>query len=338
MIRKTLLFTLLLIVCIHNKAQETAMAYDGTILNKGDIITVGYHTNTASYYTNIKDKIITEYGREQYQYIKDDIKYHELTITDFITPDKAIVFTNTNTIAIAQDSSGKEFYIDIDKAIETGEIISRPAKTIYEDATFLSDDLLMACVIRVNNIEVNDNVFLSFLATQDKELQRRSLSDEFELNKAKQQYMPVLTRMMDEFDFDKIYFIRTGFEMGKYDFDAGGYQMNLFPQYENLLPYGQHYNFIIDKDRDKFRILPVSTEEGESINKRRKGTGRYGYISPTAYGKFYFRLLDKRMDLPKNSMLNMEKLLRHKVVGADLLGVEVYDYPHCEYNFIGNIE
>lgn len=337
MIKKGLLFIILLTVCAIVKAQSTTTVYDGTELKKGDVLTVGYHYVTASHYGTIKEKIINDYGKEEYRNVKDDILYNKLTVVDFIESGKAKMFYNNNQVVIAKTDAGKEYYIEIDNSIEKGEIVSSPAQTLYEDAVFLSDALLMACVIRVNKIEVTDNVFLSFLGTQDKELQRKSYSDEFELNKAKQQYMPVLQKMMDEFDFTKTYYIKNQMEIGKYDFDVKGYPITIFAKQETFLPYGNHYNFVIEKGREKFKMLPVTMEDGERINKRRKGIGKFGYISPLVYGKFYFRLLDKRVELPKNNIVNMENLYRHTVVGAELLGLEVYDFEHCEYNLIGTI-
>ena len=50
------------------------------------------------------------------------------------------------------------------------------------------------------------------------------------------------------------------------------------------------------------------------------------------------KLLDKRMELPKNEVLNMERMYRQSVIGAEILKMEVYDYPNCEYNLMGVIK
>ena len=55
-------------------------------------------------------------------------------------------------------------------------------------------------------------------------------------------------------------------------------------------------------------------------------------------GGFIFKALDKMTELPKSDILNMENLYRKTIIGADLVGVEVYDFKHCDYNFIGSVK
>lgn len=337
---KKIVFALFICIalCATVKGEESMTTYDGTTLNKGDILTVGYNSVTASFYTTIKEKITNEYGRDQYLNIKDDLTYSKVKIVDFITPESPVIFPNSNPIVLVKNEQGnKDLYIEINKAIENGEIISVFPESINENAVYLTDDLLMACLIRVNNIPINDNVLLSFIGIKDKELQARCRKDEFELNKAKPQYMELLNKLMDEFDFSATYYVKTKLEMGKYDFSANAYPLVLFQKESIFLPYGD-YNFIIEKNRETYQFLPVIPEKAEITNKRRIGTGTHGFIAPLVYGKFYLKLLDKRMELPKNSIINMENKYRHTVVGAELIGLEVYDYPHCEYNFIGSVK
>ena len=283
---------LILLSSISVIAQESITSYDGRNLNKGDELTIGYHGITSSYYNNIKEKIITEYGREQYPNIKEDMTYSKVRIIDFITPEKPTIFPNKNLVVVAKDAtSNKDLYIEIDKAIEKGEIVSEMTEPIYKDAVFLSDDLLMACVIRVNKIPVTDDVLLSFIGTKDKGLQKRCYADEFELNKAKPQYTELLNKLMDEFDFSAVYYIKNGFQMDKYDFIAGGYPLSILTEDNTFISYGYNgvYNFIVKQNREKYRLLSVAPEKAEMANKRRKGTSNIGYISPNVFGKFYFK-------------------------------------------------
>lgn len=338
---KKIAFIVLISVAFCNllRGQEPVTLYDGTVLNKGDMLTIGHKKSNS--YSTIKEKITNEYNRVQYPSVKEDMAYLKVNITGFITPEKPEIFPSKSLIVLAKnEKTNKDLYIEIDKAVETGEVISELAEPIYKDAVYLSDDLLMACVIKVNQIPVTDNVLLSFIGTKDKELQKRCRADEFELNKTKPQYLEILNKLMDGFDFSTTYYITTDLEIGKYDFSAGGYTLAILSGDNTFLRYGYNgaYNFIIENNREKYHLLPVPEAKAEIINKRRKGTGKFAYISSLVYGKFYLKLLDKRMELPKNDIINMENKYRHTVVGAELLGLEVYDYPHCEYNLIGTIK
>ncbi len=342
MTRTNLLFALLLIVCISGKAQNSATVYDGSVWNKGDALTVGYHYFASIEYVGIKEKIINEQGKAEYIHPKEEnILFSKLIIEDFITPDGTDIFFNTNQVAVAKSNSGRTYCIEIDRAIEKGEIVSSLPQTLYEDATFLSNEMLMACLIRVNGFEITNDIFLRYLGCIDKQLEWLCMADEFELHKAKKKYMPVLHEMIDNFDFSKIYYVKTDFIMEQYDFDANGYRLVLFPDVETLLPYGKDYVFAVEVNQDKFGILPLRMEDGEKINKRRKGLGRYGYAHGTTFGKFYFKLLDIRPNIPLGKNMRESKIreiaYRKKVVSVELIGLEVYDYHHCEYNFIGKV-
>jgi len=87
---------------------------------------------------------------------------------------------------------------------------------------------------------------------------------------------------------------------------------------------------------EPFKFVPVTQEYRKEANKRRQG--RSSYISNLAYGRFYLKPLDKKTELPKSDILNMERLYRKTLIGAHLIGVEVYDFKHCEYNFIGSVK
>jgi hypothetical protein len=43
------------------------------------------------------------------------------------------------------------------------------------------------------------------------------------------------------------------------------------------------------------------------------------------------------MELKKSDIVNEENLYRKTLIGADLIGVEVCDFKHCVYNFIGSV-
>lgn len=313
------------------RAQETSVQlYDGTTIKAGDIIQAGYRPSIYQYNT-IKEKrnnYLSDY--------KEDIAFSKLEVIQINDANRDYTSSVKEvTLTVREQSSGKELYININSAIEKGEVIARPAQRLYPDAKFLSDDLLLALTLRVNKLTVTDQHILFLISLKDKDLYQKCRADEFEYNSVKADYNAQLEDMMKNFDFASIYYIDNKIVIDKYDFSKNGYPIN-FIEYESLgfMKYGD-YNFTFPAYKP-FLFIPVSQEFGKEVNKRRQG--RASYISSSAYGRFYFNALDKRMELKKNGLFDVEKLYRNTLIGADLLGVEAYDYQHCDYNFIGSVK
>ena len=340
---KFFLFGIMLLCSISlAHAQEMIETYDGQIIKTGDVLRAGYHTVTASHYITIREKITNEYGRIQYPDLKEDIALRKLTVTGFILPEKSEIFPNADPVVLARaDGVDKTLYIDINRAVERGEIASRYVDHSGRTEKALTDELLLACCLRVNGLPVTDRVILGFVGLRDKELQRKCLADEFELRAARNKFGPELQKMMDEFDFSATYYIQAPMTADRYDFDRQAYPMGLFntPNFTlaHMLPYGD-YLFLV-ANRHNYRFLPATPEDAQRTNKRRMGTGTNGYIAPNVYGRVYLKLLDQKMEIPqeRNPIVKVENMYRHRLVGARIEGLEVYDYPHCDYNLIGEI-
>lgn len=313
------------------QAQETAVQlYDGKTIKVGDVIQAGYKPSIYQYNT-IKEKH-NNYLRDY----KEDITFSKLEVIEINDADRDYTSSvKEATLTVREKSSGKELYININSAIEKGEVIAKPAQRLYPDAKFLSDDLLLALTLRVNKLPVTDQHILFFISLKDKDLYQKCRADEFEYNSVKADYSKQLEDMMNNFDFTTVYYINNQVIIDKYDFTKNGYPIN-FIENEKLgfMKYGD-YNLAFTS-YEPFRFIPVTQEYGKEVNKRRQG--RSSYISNLAYGRFYVKALDKKTELPKSDILNMENLYRKTIIGADLVGVEVYDFKHCDYNFIGGLK
>jgi hypothetical protein len=267
---------------------------------------------------------------------KEDIAFSKLEITGIKDANRTYTSSiKEATLTVRELSGGKELFIDINSAVEKGEVIARPAERLYPDAKFLSDDLLLALTLRVNKLPVTDKEILFFISLKDKDLYQKCRADEFEFSAVKAGYARQLEDMMNNFDFTTVYYIDNQVIIDKYDFSKNGYPIN-FIEHEKVgfMKYGD-YNFAFSA-YEPFRFVPVTLGYGKEVNKRRQG--RSSYISNLAYGRFYFKALDKMTALKKSDILNVERLYRNTLIGADLIGVEVYDFKHCEYNFIGSVK
>lgn len=314
------------------QAQETAVQiYDGTTMKVGDVIQAGYKPSIYQYNTI---KVMEGNNLRDY---KEDIAFSKLEVVGIKTTDRTYTSSiKEATLTVREESSGKELFININSAIEKGEVIAKPAQRLYPDAKFLSDDLLLALTLRINKLPVTDKEILFLISLKDKDLYQKCKADEFEFNSVKAEYTKQLEEMMNNFDFASIYYIDNQITIDKYDFSKKGYPIG-FIAYETLgfIKYGD-YNFSSTSSYEPFRFIPVTEEYGREVNKRRQG--RSSYISDVAYGRFYFKVLDQYTELKKSDVLNMEKLYRNTLIGVDLVGVEVYDFKHCDYNFIGSVK
>lgn len=213
-------------------------------------------------------------------------------------------------------------------------MIAKPAQRLYPDAKFLSDDLLLALTLRVNKLPVTDKEVLFLISLKDKDLYQKCKANEFEFNSVKAEYTKLLEDMMNNFDFESTYYVNNQLTIGKYDFSKNGYPINFIGNDKlGFLKYGDCNFALTTKELNRF--IPVSQEYGKEVNKRRQA--RSSYISELAYGRFYIKPLDKFMELEKSDIINVENLYRKTLIGVDMVGVEVYDFKHCEYNFIGGV-
>jgi hypothetical protein len=312
------------------RAQETSVqVYDGTTIKVGDIIQAGYKPSIYQYNT------IKEMHNNYLRDYKEDIAFSKLEVIGIKNTERTYTSSiKEATLTVRELSSGKELFIDINNAIEKGEVIAKPAQRLYPDAKFLSDDLLLALTLRVNKLPVTDKEILFFISLKDKGLYQKCRADEFEFNSVKAEYTKQLEAMMNSFDFASVYYINNQVIIDKYDFSKNGYPIN-FIEHEKVgfMKYGD-YNFAFTA-YEPFKFVPVTLEYGKEVNKRRQGRG--SFVNNAAYGRFYFKALDKMTELNKSDIMNMEKLYRKTLIGADLVGIEVYDFKHCEYNFIGSV-
>ncbi|MDL2243495.1 DUF4852 domain-containing protein [Bacteroidales bacterium OttesenSCG-928-J19] len=313
------------------QAQETSVqVYDGTTLKVGDVIQAGYKPSTFQY------NFIKAMTGNYLQNYKEDMGLSKLEITGIKNTDRTYTSSvKEATLTVREVSTGKEFFIDINNAIEKGEVIAKPAQRLYPDAKFLSDDLLLALTLRVNKLPVTDKEVLFLISLKDKDLYQKCKANEFEFNSVKAEYSKLLEDIMNNFDFESTYYVNNQLTIGKYDFSKNGYPINFIGNDKlGFLKYGD-YNFALTV-KELSGFIPVSQEYGNEVNKRRQA--RSSYISELAYGRFYLEPLDKFTELEKSDIINVENLFRKTLIGANLVGVEVYDFKHCDYNFIGSVK
>lgn len=307
-------------------------------------MTLGNHYISSGKYTTIKEGLTNKYGKMQYNALEEgELPFSQVTIKEIIHPTSTEIFYNKEVILLVESPEypEKKLYIEINKAIERGEVASRIAdKKLFEDSTELTLEQMFACCVRVNSLPVDDNVVLNYISAIDKQLGRQCMGDKFKFEKIKEEYKTRLEKSMAGFDFSKTYFIKVNNYHGDYNFDKKGYPISFTSSPEtsvtkHFIPCNG-FNFMIT-NIDKAKFLPVPPDAAEAYEKRSKGTGSHGYVNPLIYSVVYLTLLDKKMPIPKDKyqVLNVEKLYRSTLIGADFKGMEVFDFPSFRYNLVG---
>lgn len=325
------------------RAQESCNSYDGQTFKVGDVLRLGQHYISSSDYTCIKEGFTNEYGRKQYNDLKDeDLAFSTVTVKGII-PENSDIFYGKEPILLVQSEKlgDKEIYVHINKAIERGEIVSSmPEKPLIENCVELTPELMFACCVRVNKLPLDDNEILSYIATLDKKLGQECQSDKFKFEKIKAEYKSKLEKSMAEFDFSKTYYIQVNNSRDDYDFTKKGYPLSYNPlengTVKNFIP-SNGFNFLIG-NISSARFLPMDADKAEKYELRNKGAEKRSYTSPGVHTIVFLTLLDKRMEIPKDkySMINVENVYRHTIIGANVKGLEVYDHPSFKYNLIGS--
>lgn len=325
------------------RAQESCSSYDGQNFKVGDIVRLGQHYISSSDYVCIKEGFTNEYGRKQYKNLKDeDLAFSTVTVKGII-PENPDIFYNKEPLLLVQSDKlpDKEIYIHINKAIERGEVVSSMLeKPLIENSIELTPELMLACCVRVNKLQVDDNVILNYIHTIDKKLGQECRSDKFKFEKIKADYKSRLEKSLADFDFSKTYFIKVDNVRDDYDFTKKGYPLSYNSSEstltKNFIP-SNGFNLLVS-NIDFARFLPLDTDKAEKYELRGKGAEKRGYTTPNVYSVVYLTLQDKRMDIPKDkfNIINVEKLYRHTIIGANVKGIEVYDHPSYKYNLIGS--
>lgn len=333
----TLLFLVGVLPMIYS--QNFVETFNGDIIKIGDIIKAGHQPSIGLGHLFFRE-IVNRDGRQEYVNVKDLPSFTDLQVKEIIEAKDNTPFASKKPIVRAYDSAqNKEYLIDIDNAISRGEIVSRYVDHSKDEAVFLSNDLLFACCIRVNQLPVDDKTVLLFIKTMDFDLYQKCIKDEFEFYAVKDKYKGILEEKINNFDFGAIYYIKNGLEIGKYDFEKKAYPLVYIRNKErNFLQY-ENYELIVTNP--KFgESLSVEMSEAQKCNKLRRGLDDHGYINSWVYARIYFNILDQKMDLTTDKVrfLNLESLYRHKVIGIELAKIEVYNYNHCDYNLIGIVQ
>lgn len=323
-------------------AQDSYETYSGDTFKTGDQLTLGAYFFGSTKYNYLKYAYTDTYGKVRYEpFGGKELPFSKVTIREIIRPEDKNMFYNKAVVFALESEKApdKKLFVEIDRAIEKGEIAVRMAEPIVKCEEMTREQMFVCCV-RVNKLPVDEKVVLNYINAVDKELGQECRRDAFKFRKLKDEYQARLEKAMAGFDFTKTYFVKINNNHGTYDFDRKGYPLS-YPTRSGSSPKQSipfnGFNFM-PVNPDQALFLPVEMDQAEKFEKRSRGTGQNGYVSPLAYTIVYLQPLDKYMEIPKekHNVLNLENLYRSTLIGVKVRGLEVYDNNSFRYNLIGS--
>lgn len=323
-------------------AQESYETYSGDTFKTGDVLTLGDFYLSSTKYSHLKYAYMDTYGKVRYEAFNGkDLPFSKVTIREIIRPEDKNMFLNEAVVFALESEKApdKKLFVEIDRAIEQGEIVVNMPEPVIKCEEMTLEQMFICCV-RVNKLPIDDKVVLNYISVVNKELGQECRRDQFKFRKLKGEYQTRLEKEMADFDFTKTYFIKVNNNHNGYDFDHKGYPLS-YPTRsgsspKQCIPFNG-FNFM-PVNPDQAFFISVSMDDAEKYEKRSRGTGQNGYVSPLVYTVVYLQPLDKYMELPKGkyNVLNVENLYRSTLIGVKVKGLEVYDNKNFRYNLIGS--
>ena len=323
-------------------AQESYETYSGDTFKTGDVLTLGDFYLSSTKYSHLKYAYTDTYGKVRYEAFNGkDLPFSKVTIREIIRPEDKNMFLNEAVVFALESEKApdKKLFVEIDRAIEQGEIVVNMPEPVIKCEEMTLEQMFICCV-RVNKLPIDDKVVLNYISVVNKELGQECRRDQFKFRKLKGEYQARLEKGMADFDFTKTYFIKVNNNHNGYDFDHKGYPLS-YPTRsgsspKQCIPFNG-FNFM-PVNPDQAFFIPVSMDDAEKYEKRSRGTGQNGYVSPLVYTVVYLQPLDKYMELPKGkyNVLNVENLYRSTLIGVKVKGLEVYDNKNFRYHLIGS--
>lgn len=154
----TVILALVLCAFENAKGQHSIQVYEGTTLSIGDTIRIGQKRLNNEKYYEIKEPTKTEFG-VQYYPVKANLALKTAKIIDCKPRDADKIFFNSHpVIVVLAEGYPNELYVNIDPAVEKGEIAWVYQDHTAEEAIELTPELMLACCIRSDQLPVTDHV------------------------------------------------------------------------------------------------------------------------------------------------------------------------------------
>lgn len=346
--------------------RDAVSACDGKVYKKGDKIMFGVPKVSGYLFV----RTLTKDGKISTM-PKENLASQEAVIVDIPDYDKKLfegmgVYSEVETHPlVVVELDGRRLCININDALSQGNIVSEYFKSEVEGVVDLTSDLLFVYALKLNNVTVDDDVIVRYMAHCDKNLVEKNQADPFTMADLKKEYAAKLEKALGDVDFSKVFRIESQSEMLQYDMDKQIFPLKGLwcPQIKTDQPDALAKIGFCKWDDCAFRFVnipefmnvPCETARAKGFYDMRKVGKVPTYNKPLATSYTYIRFLDKKVQLPekKNKVyhngdiksMSLADLYGKMAIEAQIIKMDVYHLPFLKisdfelfYNYLGSIE
>ena len=232
----------------------------------------------------------------------------------------------------------------------------------------LTEELMWAYCVRVNNLEISDDVILAYVRSKDKDLARELTENKFQFHREKEKYRSELQSIADNFDFSKEYKIIMNAAFEEYDFEKLGYPTGYFTEKSSsfdserffrwhFLGIGEYHKLHVTNDYEHWFFLPIAPDIAEA---REMGIKEKEAKNMLYFNEIYASIIIKLSDKPTSTTpAKIKKATRKDIADSiknewdesakkellpytlhgDITSIRFYDDDkYCRDNYIGEIK
>lgn len=320
------LYTLLLLLLTTSSVygQELVATINGTKFHLGDDLTIGLPSSSNNTYRSLRTRAELKIP----PFTKAKLKRH-ITKKRYGQPDTQYFLSHPQ---FPQDN----IVINLEEAVENGEIIVAPIirhQTLYPEAMELRPIDCIPALIKAGYQSYTDEMIWVYTAAKgDMKRFNTITSSPFEYQRQKAALLEELQKAVENFDLNKVYYVREEVSAMKYDFKNSGYPLEV-PRRASIDVTDTRMISFLPKDDKEIKFVKVAADRAESFEKR---SGTLGKETHQLFGKVYIRLLPKQ-GKPADEWEDFEMKGGFEVQ-VDYLGADLYEYPHCAYYYLGSAE
>lgn len=285
---------LILSVCLNPSSAQTKIKFSepyetssGIILNPDDTLIFGFPSDTFRkafryVYISNNEKLFTSAATNRKAVIKhfrrETIDGKEVIIA-VIPPQPEVALFNV--------------HIEIDKALESGEIFSTKSQFIGSKGNWFDNEPLLY-FIKVFEKDPQ-NYAREFLYRYNRETFTRYKDDEFEINKIVNSTILDMEKSIDSLSFTTTYTVGIKLDLNEYDFSRRAFPFLLTEAVTVLdATWNTHALskvYMVITNAKLFTGLEMNEDRAKNFIQKRKD--RYGNVDRTVYAKVNFVLDDK---------------------------------------------
>lgn len=302
---------------------------------------------------------------------REDLTGKEAVIVDIPEYDKSFfesmgIYSEVETHPlIIVELDGRRLCINLNDALCQGNIVSDYYKSEFGGAMDLTPDILFVYAVKLNNVTVNDDVVVRYMAHCDNGLVEKNQADPFAMAELKKEYAAKLNKALDEVDFKQVFRVESQSEIMQYDMDKQFFPLKGLwcPQVRTDQPNALAklgfckwedcvFRFV---NIPEFTNVPCEMTRAKGFYDMRKMGKVPAYNKPLARAYTYIRFLEKKVELPakKNIVyhdgemksLSLNDLYGSMAIEAQIVKMDVYNLPFLKikdfevfYNYLGTIE